>query len=100
MRRREAQQWWRLVRDVATFAVGAGLAIHEAVRSEPQPGLLAIYVTMMGLPAVFRMDEHGKQGPTDEELDEFDRRFEQQPGSGVTRPRSSGSPPQRRRKSP
>lgn len=51
---RRPKRWVHLVRDISTFLIGAALAIHEALRSSPEPAVLAVYVGMMGLPAIFR----------------------------------------------
>jgi hypothetical protein len=46
---------WADIRDVAVFALGSGIAIHETLfRNFDRPGLLALAAAMMGLAALPR----------------------------------------------
>ena len=54
---------WRLLRDVSLFVVGLLGVIHETYFTNfDRPGLLAVFVAMMGLPAFLR---NGYDKPTD-----------------------------------
>lgn len=51
-------RWWALVRDALLLLGGMGGVYHETVFNDGQrPALLAVYVSMMGLTALLRLDE-------------------------------------------
>ena len=41
---------WMLARDVSSFLFGAGLMVQQIVSGHPDPSVLAIASTMMGIP--------------------------------------------------
>lgn len=65
MRPEEVGQWQRIVRDLATLAVGVFMLVYETVgAAEPNKWLIGAGLTALGLVPLFRYDElmNGKNG--------------------------------------
>lgn len=66
MRPEEVGQWQRIVRDLATLAVGVFILIYETVgAAQPNEWLIGAGLTALGLVPLFRYDEavrNGKNG--------------------------------------
>ena len=66
------KRWQRLpsgfttIRDIITFVAGLGFVVHEVFISDTaEPAVVAVGVTMMGLPLVFGADERKRGGGGD-----------------------------------
>ena len=69
MRPEEARQWQRVIRDLATLAVGVFMLVYETVAANtPNEWLIGAGLTALGLVPLFRYDEWGskRKAPEDE----------------------------------
>lgn len=54
------EEAWPLVRDILFVAIGLGLLINEGLHTA-RPGVMGVYLVVMGLPLPIRNDERRKR---------------------------------------
>jgi hypothetical protein len=62
-----ARAWTRIVRDIATVAVGVGMLGHETLSDTPNAYVIGAGLAALGLPPALRLDF--KRKPPDDEDD-------------------------------
>jgi hypothetical protein len=59
-KRRQAEAWWPLIRDMAAFALGTGLMIAQTLVPTPEPILVGAGLALIGVTGTGRVQEWAK----------------------------------------
>lgn len=68
-KRRQAEAWWPLLRDMAAFALGSGILISQSVITRPEPVLVGAGLALIGVTGTGRVQEwaRGRRLSSEEE---------------------------------
>lgn len=68
-RRRQAEAWWPLLRDMGSFALGAGILVAQTLVEAPEPLLVGAGLALIGVTGTGRVQEwaRGRRTAREEE---------------------------------